>query len=354
MSHTKKKFTRKVGFPPETLIYTGDKKVSPDVIQLVKFNDLECELIESSDISVIKKSIDTSKINWININTLYNVDLIESIGRNFNIHFLLLEDILNSEHLPKMEESSDQLFLTLKHLSFSASENKIEVSHLSFVLGEHFLISFSEEDHDIFSTIRENIISNRGKIRKRRADYLMYILFDAIVDNYYLILDSIQDKLEDIEDRLIDNKSYNLINEIHNHKKLQAPIRKSILPLTEAANKLLLEESKFIEHLTLPYFRDVLDHLIQISDIFETNREMIAGLIDLNMSNINNNMNNVMKTLTIVSTIFIPLTFLVGLYGMNFKHMPEIGWKYSYPLVLVFMLVTSMSMVIIMKRKKWF
>jgi magnesium transporter len=278
----------------------------------------------------------------------------DSIGKIFDIHPLILEDTLNNEHLPKIEETPNSLYLTLKHITFSESNVDIDTTHLSFILSNNFLITFSETNCDLYNNIRENIQSNKGKIRKNKTDYLFYVLLDAIVDNYYIVFEALIDRIDELEDKLIENKTENLIKEIHQLKKALSSTRKLVYPLTEALNKLIIEQSDFIHDHTQIYIKDVYDHILQLTEIYETCREMLAGLIDLNLSNINNNMNNVMKTLTIISFIFIPLTFIVGLYGMNFKYMPELEYKYSYPILLLFMLTLVLFTIFYIKKKKWF
>ncbi|OFY29657.1 MAG: magnesium and cobalt transport protein CorA [Bacteroidetes bacterium RIFOXYB2_FULL_35_7] len=354
MVKRKQRFTRKVGFPPESLIYTGDKKIDPSIINLVVYNGFCCQSMVSENFQQIISEIKPDCVNWINLNSLNKIDLIEKIGAHFEIHNLVLEDILNSEQLPKFEETKNHLFITLKYLRYKETEPAIEASHISFILGKNYLITFSEEECDLFRLIRENILAGKGKFRQRNTDYLFYVLLDAIVDNYYLVYESMQDKIETLEDKIIENKFGNLIQEIHKLKKVLSSTRKSIYPLTEAFNKLILDKSEFISPLMMPYINDVHDHIIQLTDLYEHSYEMLASHIDLNMSNMNNNMNNVIKTLTIVSTIFIPLTFIVGVYGMNFKYMPEISWPYSYPVLIALMFLISGTMLIIMKKKKWF
>ena len=354
MATRKKRFSIKVGYPPESLIYTGDKKLEPNIIRLVNYKEDNCESLTSEDINQIFSEIKPDRVNWISISSLHNTELIEQVGKHFDIHSLMLEDVLNSEQFPKLEETKQHLILTLKYMYFRTGSDKIEQSHISMILGNNYLITFSEGEDDIFRVVRETILSGKGKLRVRGADYLFYIILDAIVDSYYLIFEKLQDDIDDLEDRLISNRTQNFIKEIHALKKLLSSTRKTINPLLEASNKLTREDVKYIESSTLPYLSDVSDHIVQLTDIYETCREMLAGQIDLNMSNLNNNLNNVIKTLTIVSTIFIPLTFLVGVYGMNFKFMPELEWKWGYPAVIFFMIAVTTIMVIVMKRKKWF
>ncbi len=354
MQNRKKRFALKVGYPPESLIYTGDVILEPNIMRLVSYNEQDCESFTSVDINQIFKEFKQDRINWISISSLHNTGLVEQIGKYFDIHSLMLEDVLNSEQFPKLEETKQHLILTLKHMYFKQDGTQVAQSHISLILGKNYIITFSEGEQDIFKNIRENILSGKGKLRSRSADFLFYFILDAIVDSYYLIFEQLQDQIEALEDRLLSNRSYNFINEIHAMKKLLSSTRKTINPLLEATNKLTHEDVLYIDSSSIPYMKDVADHVFHLTDIYETCRDMLTGQIDLNMSNQNNNLNNVIKTLTIVSTIFIPLTFLVGVYGMNFKFMPELEWKWGYPSVVIFMVAVSITMIIVMKNKKWF
>lgn len=354
MQNRKKRFALKAGFPPESLIYTGNIRLEPNIIRQVSYNEQDCESFTSEDINGIFQEFKQDRVNWISISSLHNTELVEQVGRHFDIHSLMLEDVLNSEQFPKLEETKQHLILTLKYMFFKPGSEHVEQTHISLILGKNYLITFSEGEEDLFKEIREHILSGKGRLRGRGADFLFYFILDAIVDSYYLIFEQLQDRIEALEDRLLSNRRYNYINDIHAMKKLLSSTRKTINPLLEAANKLTHEDVLYIDPSSIPYLKDVADHVFHLTDIYETCRDMLAGQIDLNMANQNNNLNNVIKTLTIVSTIFIPLTFLVGVYGMNFKHMPELEMKMGYPVVLLFMLAVSVTMVIVMKRKKWF
>jgi len=346
--------SEKVGQPPGTLTYTGEKTQEEHPVNLIKYNEKESTSFDSENTDEIFSQIETGKVNWININSLYDVSIIEQLGVQFDLHNLVLEDVLNTEHLPKVEDFDDYIFFTLKMLFVDSEDKHIEHEHLSFIIGKNYLLSFQERKGDIFNLVRERIFEGKGKARIRKSDYLFYLLIDKIVDNYFVVIENVREKIENIEDELINNPSGNLISEIHEQKRQLVFIQKSIFPLREALNRLIKEESKLIHKATLTYLNDVYDHVLHLIEVYNSSREMTMSLIDFNMSNMNTNMNNVMKTLTVVASIFIPLTFLAGIYGMNFEYMPELKLKWAYPALLITMAVIGLSMFFYMKRKKWF
>jgi len=301
----------------------------------------------------IVDKIEPSQVNWIHFFTLDQVDAIEKIGQHFDIHSLMLEDTLNVEHLPKVEFSEKHVFFTLKILSLD-QDKMLEQEHASFILGDDYLISLKEQRGELLKPIRERIENNVGKVRTKRADYLFYLLLDTIVDNYFLLIEKLRDALEDIEDRLIEKPSGNLIHEIHHIKRQILTVRKYILSLREAIINLINEEPDQIFESNYKYLRDVQDHVNFVFESIETFREDQKSLMELNNSNLNNNMNQVMKTLTVVAAIFIPLTFIAGIYGMNFQYIPELSLKWGYFGVWGLMLTIAVLMVWYMKRKKWF
>ncbi len=350
----KKILSKKVGQPPGTLTYTGEEPYEKHPVNLIKYNKQESTPFDSENLNEIFSQIEPDKVNWININNLHDVSIIEQLGVKFDLHNLVLEDVLNTEHLPKIENFDDYIFFTLKMLVVNSEDKHIEHEHLSFIIGKNYILSFQEKKGDIFNLIRERIFEGKGKARIRKSDFLFYLLIDKIVDNYFVVIENIREKIENLEDELINNPSGNLINEIHAQKKQLVFIQKSIFPLREALHRLMKEESKLIHKTTLTYLNDVYDHVLHLIEVYNSSREMTKSLIDLNLSNMNTNMNNVMKTLTVVASIFIPLTFLAGIYGMNFEYMPELKLQWAYPVLLIIMVVIGLGMFVYMKRKKWF
>lgn len=348
-----KTVTHKIGQIPGSLIYTGIKREDPPAIRLIQYDESDVLINEELSIENIIKKIRTDKVNWIHFFTLDQIDAIEKIGLHFDIHSLMLEDTTNVDHLPKVEFSEHHVFLTLKILSLD-QDDQLEQEHASFILGDHYLISFKEQRRELLKPLRERIENNIGKVRKKRADYLFYLLIDTIVDNYFLLIEKLRNALEEIEDKLIDKPSVNFINEIHHIKRQILTIRKDILALREAIINLVNEEPEQIVESNYKYLRDIQDHINFVFESIETFREDQKSLTELNNSNLNNSMNQVMKTLTIVATIFIPLTFIAGLYGMNFKYMPELSWRWGYFGVLAVMLSVVLGMIWYIKRKRWF
>jgi len=340
----------KVGQMPGSLTYTGIKRTDSPAIRLIQYDEKEISINKELSYENIIKNIQSNKVNWIHFFTLDQVETIEKIGLHFDIHNLMLEDTLNVEHLPKVEFSENHVFLTLKILSLD-QDNQLEQEHASFILGDNYLISFKEQRGELLKPIRERIEYNVGKVRKKRADYLFYLLVDTIVDNYFVLIEKLRNALEEIEDSLIEKPSVNCIHEIHHIKRQILTVRKHI---REAVINLINEEPEQIFESNYKYLRDVQDHINFVFESIEIFREDQKSLMELNNSNLNNNMNQVMKTLTVVAAIFIPLTFIAGIYGMNFQYIPELELRWGYFGVWGLMLTIAISMIWFMKRKKWF
>ncbi|HRR29093.1 MAG TPA: magnesium/cobalt transporter CorA [Victivallales bacterium] len=342
----------KIGVPPGTLLYTGDLQeyFEINIIDLDNnnFNNFCPKNIE--ECFIFK---DSPTVTWINITGLHRTDIIEQIGKHYNLHPLVLEDILNIRQRPKIEYFDDYIFIVLKMLSYNEVLKEIDAEQVSIILGSNFVFTFQERKGDLFDTIRNRLRNNIGIIRKSSSDYLLYSLIDVIVDNYFLILEKIGVRIEDIEDKILLNPSPEVIRTIHNLKNSLIELRKTVWPLREILSNLYKGESELIKDKTSVYFRDVYDHTIQIIDTIETLRDIVSGLLDVYLSSISNRMNEIMKVLTIIATIFIPLTFIAGVYGMNFKFMPELEWKMGYPMVLLVMFLSAIGMLIYFKRKKW-
>lgn len=296
---------------------------------------------------------DSPTVNWINIVGLHRIDVIESIGRHYSIHPLVLEDILNVHQRPKIEFFDDYIFVVVKMLSYDENSLSIESEQASMIFGKNYLITFQERKGDVVEPVRERIRNNKGIIRKNKADYLLYALLDAVVDNYFIILEKIEDDVEDLEDSVILTPSPETAQSIHGLKRNLIDLRKSIWPLREILTVLSRGESPLIQKKTIVYFRDIYDHTIQVIDAVETFRDIASGLLDVYLSSISNKMNEIVKVLTIIATIFMPLTFIAGIYGMNFKYMPELEWKWGYPVVLCVMLIIAVGMIVFFRRKRW-
>ncbi|NVN95301.1 MAG: magnesium/cobalt transporter CorA [Bacteroidetes bacterium] len=349
-----KNYSHKQGLPPGSLIHTGEVYESKVSIEYICFDENDFSITENNDIREIFKLLQPQKVNWIKITGLHDVNIFEQIGKHFNIHPLMLEDILNTHHLPKFEDYGEQLFFTLKDLSIKDEDVYIAKKQLSFILGNHYLISFEEQKSDLFIPIVDRIKTHKGKLRSMQNDYLLYALTDIITDNYLKIIDNMDDDMEAIEEELLNNRSKLVLNKILSKRKQHLSLKKSVIPILEETKKLHHSESHLINEKTYIYFQDVIDHLTQVTQNLDTFREMISNLSELYLANNDIQMNDVMKRLTVVSTIFIPLTFIVGLYGMNFKYFPELQWEYGYLYIWLFMVGLTIGMIIYLKKREWF
>ncbi len=348
-----KRRSKKVGLPPGTLVHIGEKKTEKVRISIIDFDELRFEEREVKTIEECLPIKDKPTVTWINVDGIHQVEVVDRIGRCFKLHPLLLEDVVNTDQRPKMEDYGDYIFIVLKMLYYYEKESEIRSEQVSLFLGSNFVLTFQEKEGDVFTPIRDRIRNGKGRIRKMGSDYLAYSLLDAIVDNYFAILEKIGEKVEDIEEDLVTNPSTETIHSIHNLKREMIYLRKSVWPLREVVSRLERWDSALIKDTTVIYLRDVYDHTIQVIDAVETFRDILSGMLDIYLSSISNRMNEVMKVLTIIATIFIPLTLIAGLYGMNFRYMPELEWRWGYPIVIIVMSIIGISMLIYFRRRKW-
>ena len=347
------KRSKKAGLPPGTLIHIGEKKAEKVRIRILDYDESQFEEKEAKTVEDCFPFKDTPTITWINIDGIHEVEIIEKIGKHFGFHPLLLEDILNTEQRPKMEDHEEYIFIVVKMLYYDEEEHEIEAEQVSIILGSNFVISFQEKEDDVFNFVRDRIRNGKGRIRKAGADFLAYALVDAIVDHYFVIMEKIGEEIEVMEEELVTNPSPETLQAIHNLKREMISLRKSVWPVREVISGLERAESPLIHESTCIYLRDVYDHTIQVMDSIETSRDMVSGMLDIYLSSVSNKMNEVMKVLTIIATIFIPLTFIAGIYGMNFQYMPELQSKWGYPLVWLVMIAVLSSMIVYFKRKRW-
>jgi magnesium transporter len=348
-----KKMSGKAGLPPGTLLHIGERKTEETRIRLIKYSS---DHFEERDISAIEEAFelsDPASVTWVNIDGIHQVDIIERIGTHWGLHPLTLEDILNTDQRPKMEDFEEYLYLVLKMLSYDEGARNLCMEQVSIVLGQSFVISFQESEGDVFEPVRSRLRNGRGRIRKMGSDYLAYAITDAIVDDYFLVLEKIGEDIESLEDELVRNPGSETVQAIHNVKRKLIFLRKSVWPLREAVLRLEKEETSLIQERTVVYLRDVYDHTIQVIDTIETFRDMVSGMLDVYLSSVSNKMNEVMKVLTIIATIFIPLTFIAGIYGMNFEYMPELKWHSAYGIVWIIMIVIALSMLFFFRKRKW-
>lgn len=343
----------KAGAPPGTLIHIGEEKVEKVSIEVIDYDEENLKEKEIKNIKDIIPLKEKPTVTWININGIHDVEIIKKIGDIFKLHPLLMEDIMNTGQRPKMQNFEDYIFVVLKMLHYNDKEGKVIVEQVSLILGPDYVISFQEVEGDVFETIRDRLRNAKGRIRKKGADYLLYALIDAIVDNYFIILENFGERIEDIEEELISESKVETLHAIQRIKREMIYLRKSVWPLREVVNSLEREESTMIEKSTDIFLRDVYDHTIQVIDSIESYRDVVSGMLDLYLSSISNKMNEVMKILTIFAAIFIPLTFIAGIYGMNFNFMPELNWRWGYFGIIIFMLSVGITMLVYFKRKKW-
>jgi magnesium transporter len=349
-----KKRSLKAGLPPGALVYVGEKRAEEPCITVMEYGDGSYREWTLKDITECFPCGDKAAVTWIDVDLVHQVDVIAKIGDCFGLHPLVVEDILNTDQRPKMEDYGEYLYVVLRALTCSDVKCSMETEQVSLVIGPNYVISFQEKDGAVFEKVRERIRTGKGRIVKTGADYLAYSLLDTIVDNYFAVLESLGERIEALEEELVSRPDSSTLKSIHVLKRDLIFLRRSVWPLREVLNNLQRDESNLINATTRVYLRDVYDHTIHVIDTIETFRDMISGMLDIYLSSISNRMNEVMKVLTIIATIFIPLTFIVGLYGMNFEHMPELKWRWGYPAVLFLMLCVSLFMVSYFKRKKWF
>jgi len=346
-----KKRVKEPGLPPGTPIYVDEQKTDRICIQIMDYDGKQFTEKTVAKIEECFPFKEKSSVTWINICGLHDVSMIQKLGDYFSLHSLVLEDVVHPGQRPKLEEFDTYLFLILRMFYFQ-QETIIE-EQVSLLLGENYVITFQERPGDVFNPIRERIRNGTYRISKSKADYLAYSLIDVIVDHYFVILEKLGEGIEDLEDALLSDPGQEVLHTIHRFKRKMLSLRRSVWPLREVINSLDHSESELIVQTTRIYIRDVYDHTIQVIDTIENYRDILAGMLDTYLSSVNNRMNEVMKVLTIIATIFIPLTFITGIYGMNFKYIPEIYFRWGYPAVLLVMALIAVFMLIFFRKKKW-
>ncbi len=346
-------YKKKAGQAPGTLIYTGKKKTQKLFIESFDYDENQYTENQLSNIEEAFEFKHSNSKTWINLNGLNHVNDIEKLGKHYSLHPLVLEDVVNISQRPKIDEYEDYLFVVLKMLYYDENENIVS-EQVSFILGNNYVLSFQESEGDVFDSVRNRIRTAKGRVRHMESDYLLYVLIDAVVDYYFNIIEILGDKIEDFENEIFSgNATDDVSKNIQNLKREILKVRRAIFPLREVISRIEKNDSDLIKQKTITYYRDIYDHLIQVSENIDIFREMIWSLMDMYMTTISNKMNEVMKVLTIMASIFIPLTFIAGIYGMNFKYIPELQYKYSYFILWGVMIVLFVGMLIYFKRKKW-
>ena len=346
---------RATGLPPGTLVFTGEQKTDVVHTHLMRYSLEEFSEEDAQDtIPEFDSGEQQERVRWLDVRGLHREGLIETIGRTHQIHSLVLEDILDIRQRPKFDEYERGFFLQLRAFHFDPTTKNVSTEQVSIYVTPGMVFSFQEDTTDLFASVRTRIRTGRGKVRHRGADYLAYALADSLVDNYFITLDHIEDMVDRLEDQIMMDPDKNLKGEIHRLRLQMLTMRKSVAPLREAINRFAKTDNELVQANTFPFLRDLYDHTIQVMDTIDTYRDMINGLYDLYLSEISFRMNNVMQVLTIISTIFIPLTFLAGIYGMNFDVIPELHWEHGYHTLLAVMAVIAALLVLYFKKKNWF
>ncbi len=342
----------KAGLPPESLVHVGRDYGAAAKVTVLDYDAAGARERAADDVTGLAAFRSADTVTWISVDGLHNVGLIEKIGAAFAIHPLVLEDILNTHQRPKQEDYGDYLYIVLQAFVLE-QDGTLGGEQVSLIVGDGYVLSFQESDRELFKAVRERINGGKGRIRRGGADYLAYSLIDTVVDNYFVVLEDLGERLEDLEDNLVTRPGEGTLQDIHFLKREMLYFRKALWPLREVIGALSRGESPLIRQANLPYFRDAYDHTIQVIDTLETYRDILSGMLDIYLSSISNRLNEIMKVLTIISTIFIPLTFLAGVYGMNFKYMPELEWEYGYPAVWAVMILAGLVMLRFFRKRRW-
>lgn len=345
--------SRKAGLPPATLIPPSDVRAEDVRVTVIDYDESNLTERAVKDLKDVLPFKESPTVTWLNIDGLGDVTILEWVGQTFGVHPLVLEDILSTDQRPKIEDYGDYNYIVLRMVSLENGEKGIASEQVSLILGRNFVISFQERVGDVFDPIRQRIREGKGRIRKMGADYLVYILMDAIVDNYFVFLENLGDRIERMEDDVVSNPTPDVLRSVHRAKRELIFLRKSTWPLREVIGTMERGESPLLTEATSVFLRDLYDHTIQVIDTVETSRDMVSGMLDIYLSVVSNKMNEIMKVLTIIATIFIPLTFIAGIYGMNFVNMPELAWKWGYFVVLLAMLAVGIVMTIYFRSKQW-
>jgi len=353
MARLIKRRSKKSGLPPGALVYIGEKKLEKVRVKIMSYDLERCEERQTESAAECAPFWDAPSVTWLNVDGIHDAGLIQELGSCYGIHPLTLEDIMTPSQRPKLEDYGNYLYLVVRMLHPRQEGGNERFEQVSMVIGPNFLLSFLEDVGDVFDQVRERIRSGKGRIRGLGPDYLAYSLLDAIVDEYFLDLEKIGDEIEHLEDEILHEPQTSTVQRIHQLKREMIFLRKSVWPLREAIARLERRESPLVRETTTVFLKDVYDHTIQVIDAVETFRDMLTGMLDTYLTSVSNRMNEVMKVLTLIATIFMPLTFIAGVYGMNFDFMPETGWRWGYFAVLGVMAAVAGVMIAFFKKRKW-
>jgi magnesium transporter len=343
----------KTGLAPGTAIFVGEKKAEQIKITVI---DYDKDRIDTQTVNMVEDCFpykDAPTITWINVDGMHDAGIVERLGRHYGLHPLVIEDILNTRQRLKVDIFDDYLFIVLKMPWFDEATDEINIEQVSIILGRDFVLTFQEQEGDVFEAVRTRLAGNKGRARKSGADYLVYALMDAVIDGYFAILDYFGEQIEHLDDAIAKGPNPEILHSIHALKRELIFFRKTASPLRNMMNELSHQDSPLIQKSTSIYWRDLSDHVIQVIESSETFRDMMSGIHDVYLSSMSNKMNEIMQFLTIIGTIFIPLTFIAGIYGMNFQVMPELAWRWGYFAVLGLMSAVGIGLLVYFRRRRW-
>jgi magnesium transporter len=345
------KRSKKTGLPPGTLVHIGERRSEHVTIAMFHYGSTSCEELQVEQVERLSGP-GADSVMWINVGGVHRVEVVEGLGKQFSLHPLLLEDVANTDQRPKLDDYETYVFLVMKMLSLTA-RNEIAVEQVSLVLGPNYVLSFQENGTDVFQPVRERLRAGKGRLRQSGSDYLLYALVDAIVDQYFAVLESLGEKIEAVQQGVVNDPKPETLNDIHALKRQLLFVRRAVWPLRDVMNNLSRSECPCLQQATKVFFRDVYDHVVQIVDTIETLREMVSASLDIYLSSVSYRLNAVMRVLTVITTIFMPLSFIASIYGMNFDYMPELRSPWGYPLVLGVMAVVGVGMLVLFRKKRW-
>ncbi len=347
-----RKRSAKAGLPPGTLVHIGEQRTEAVRISVFEYDEARCDERQLPGPESLTLPAAPARI-WIDVGGIHRPEIIEALGQRLALHPLLLEDVMNTDQRPKLDDYGTYGYVVLKMLCPGARREDIQVEQVSLIFGPQFLVSFQENGSDVFDPIRERLRAGKGRLRQAGPDYLLYSLMDAVVDRYFGVLEALGEKVETLQDALLADAKPEMLKDIHTLKRELLFLRRAVWPLREVLNGLQRMDTPLVQEATKPFLRDLHDHVVQTMDTIETLREMTSGMLDIYLSSVSYRLNAVMKVLTVIATIFMPLTFIVGIYGMNFDYMPELRWPWGYPAVLAVMSVIGGGMLVAFKKKGW-
>ncbi|MEZ4827453.1 MAG: magnesium/cobalt transporter CorA [Bacteroidia bacterium] len=347
------KNSQKAGLPPGSMVYVGKARQGDSVISAFDYNEQKLEFFEKLNPDNLSFCENPDTVTWVNVDGIHDTAVIDKVCEQFGIHPLTREDIVNTSLRPKIEEYDDYYFVVMKMIYLYEETGQILIEQVSFVLGKKYVITFQEQFGDVFQSVRDRIRQEGSRLRKRKSDYLLYALMDIILSHYFIVLETLEGKIENLEEKLYEHAGTDILQEIQVMKKELIYLRRAVFPLREVINQIVRGDGRMISHKIQVYYRDLYDHIYQVTETVETFRDLLSGLHDLYLTEVSNRMNEIMKVLTIISTIFMPLTFIAGIYGMNFDDMPETHFKWGYPIVWGVMVIIAIAMIFYFRNKKW-